>query len=131
MSGVSAMPLSAADLAHLEAEGWVLGKGIIPSRYIAALQQEIEGVVDTQARQMMAQGKIEALHEEAGFLSRAALIYQQHPEIMSVLKGGTHAGKAMFELLTCPVRRRPSPSPPPHPTPAVPLGRHFACAGAA
>ena len=32
------MPLSAADLQHLETEGWVLAKGIIPAAYIHALQ---------------------------------------------------------------------------------------------
>ena len=34
----SEMPLSAADLQHLETEGWVLAKGIIPAAYIHALQ---------------------------------------------------------------------------------------------
>ena len=32
------MPLSAADLQHLELEGWVLAKDVIPPEYIHALQ---------------------------------------------------------------------------------------------
>ena len=102
--GAAMGPLSPFDLERLETEGWVLAKGVIPLRYITALQDEISGVVDRKARELAAEGKVAELHADAGFLTRAALIYEQCPEIMKVLRGGTHAGQAMFDLLTCPAR---------------------------
>lgn len=96
------MPLSAADLQHLEAEGWVLAKDIIPPAYIHALQREIDAVIDAKAAQLAAEGKLTDTHPDAGFLTRAAQIYQQTPEILTPVQGGNHAGQAMYELLTCP-----------------------------
>ena len=66
------------------------------------LQSEIEGVIDATAQELAAEGKITDTHPEADFLTRAALVYQQSPEILAPVTGGTHAGEAMFKLLTCP-----------------------------
>eukprot|EP01043_Picozoa_sp_COSAG02_P073831 COSAG02_NODE_14525_length_1262_cov_1.273431_2_plen_132_part_00 len=102
--GMTPTALSPSDLEQLETEGWVVARGIIPLKCITALQEEISAVVDRKARELHAEGKVKDLHADAGFLTRAALMYEQCPEIMSVLRGGTHAGHAMFDLLTCPVR---------------------------
>ena len=58
-------------------------------------------MIDTKAGELAAEGKVTDTHPEADFLTRAALIYQQSPEILGPVKGGTHAGQAMYELLTC------------------------------
>jgi hypothetical protein len=94
--------LSVAELEHLDREGWVLARGIIPDRYIHGLAHEIDGVIDAKAASLAAAGKLQDTHPDAGFLTRAALLYEQCPEIMTAVQGGTHAGQAMFELLTCP-----------------------------
>lgn len=84
-----------------EREGWLLVKDFIPRGYIVALQAEIERVIDGQARKLFAEGKITDLHEDKDYLTRTAAIWDECPEIWSPVYSGNHAGKAMFELLSC------------------------------
>ena len=92
------MPLSAEELAQLDREGWVLGKGIIPTNLIESLQHEITDVIDGKAAELLAAGKLDDLHRDADFLTRLSLLYAQCPEVMTVVQGGRHAGKAMFQV---------------------------------
>ena len=51
-------PLSADELAHMAREGWVLARGLLPPQVLAAVQAEIEAVVDEAAEQLFAKGKL-------------------------------------------------------------------------
>lgn len=76
-------------------------KDFIPHKYITALQQEIADAIDKQARKLLAEGKITQLHEDKDYLHRTDAIWEECPEIWSPVYSGNHAGKAMFELLSC------------------------------
>ena len=76
-------------------------KDFIPHKYIIALQHEIAAVIDEQARKLLAEGKITQLHEDKDYLHRTAAIWEECREIWNPVYSGNHAGKAMFELLSC------------------------------
>ena len=76
-------------------------KDFIPHKYILALQEEIASVIDETARSLFAEGKITDLHEDKDYLHRTAAIWDECPEIWRPVFSGNHAGKAMFELLSC------------------------------
>ena len=90
-----------SQIATFEREGWLLVKDFIPHKDILALQEEIAGAIDDQARKLQKEGKITELHEDKDYLHRTAAIWDESPEIWNPVFSGNHAGKAMFELLSC------------------------------
>ena len=94
--------LSDQQLDHYHREGYLIAKNVIPSRYIHDLQDEINNVIDEQARRLHAEGEITELHEELGFLQRATELNKQSPKTIHPVYSGNHSGRAMFQLLTCP-----------------------------
>jgi phytanoyl-CoA hydroxylase len=96
------MPLSQSELDTFDEEGWLLAKNVIPHHYIRALQGEIDAAVDEQANKLFEEGKITELHADKGYLQRTSAIWAECPEIWNVVYSGNHAGKAMYQLLTCP-----------------------------
>lgn len=96
------MPLTDAQLEHFHREGYLVAKDIVPQRYIAALQREIDAAIDAQAQKLYASGEITQLHEDLGFLHRAAELSKESDKIIAPVFSGNHSGRAMFELLTCP-----------------------------
>ena len=75
-------------------------------------QDEIDALVDESADELHAEGKIDELHRDLGYLHRTAALYEQCPEIHGKVAGGVGfpapterrptAGKAFFELMTAP-----------------------------
>lgn len=96
------MGLSPEQVAFFRREGYLVAKGVIPRRVIENLQVEITGVIDETARKLLSEGKITDLCEELDFLHRLTALNKQCPEIMGPVMGGSHAGPALFALMTCP-----------------------------
>lgn len=96
------MGLSREQVDFFRREGYLVAKGVIPRNVIEDLQNEIAGVVDETAKKLHAEGKITDLCENLGFLYRLTALQKQSPEIMGPVMGGSHAGPALFALMTCP-----------------------------
>jgi phytanoyl-CoA hydroxylase len=96
------MPLTDEQLEHYHREGYLVARDVIPARYILDLQEEINSVIDEQANKLYAEGEITLLHEELGFLHRAAALSQKSRKVIGPVNGGNFSGPAMFNLLTCP-----------------------------
>ena len=106
------MVLSDAEIVHLRTEGWVLARGVIPQVVGDAVQAEIEAIVDEAADKLHAAGRLPLLHRDLGWLHRLPALFVQCPEIKDIvyrnwgfpLPGARRplAGKALFDLLTCP-----------------------------
>ncbi len=94
--------LTADELAHFRTEGFLVAHQIIPPPVIFAVQDEISRAVDEQARALQAAGKLSDVRADLGFLHRTTALYQQCPDILRPVSNGTHAGPALFRLLTCP-----------------------------
>ena len=94
--------LDQAQIDQFHREGFLIARNVVPLDVIDALQEEINAVIDRQARMLRERGEITELREDAGFLHRAALLYGQSPRILDPLAHGTHTGPAIFNLLTCP-----------------------------
>ena len=95
------MHLTDEQLEHYHREGYLVARDIIPEQYIFDLQEEIDDVIDEQARKLLAEGEISELHEELGFLHRGTELSKQSPKTLGPVQGGNHSGRAMFHLLTC------------------------------
>lgn len=96
------MPLTQEQLKFFDNEGYLVAAGVIPRNYIHSLQDELDQVIDAKAREYKESGEITELYEDLGFLYRASKLHGQCPKILGPVDGGTHAGKAMFALITCP-----------------------------
>lgn len=96
------MGLSNDQVAFFKREGYLVAKNVIPRTVIENLQREISAVVDESARKLFAEGKITDLCENLDFLRRLDAIQKQCPEIMGPVSGGTHAGPALFAMMTNP-----------------------------
>ena len=96
------MPLTDEQLEHYHREGYLVATDVIPERYIHDLQEEISSVIDEQARKLYAEGEITELHEELGFLHRAAELSKESRNVIGPVNGGSLTRCAMFNLLTCP-----------------------------
>lgn len=96
------MSLSREQVEFFRREGYLVAKHVIPRRVIENLQTEIAGVVDETAQKLHRNGKITDLCEGLGFLHRLTALQKQCPEIMGPVSGGSHAGPALFALMTCP-----------------------------
>ena len=94
--------LSKVELEHFDREGFVVVRDVVPGSYIQRLADEISAAIDQQARMLHEEGEITSLHEDLGFLDRATEIYKESTKIFETVYSGSHSGKAMFELLTCP-----------------------------
>ena len=105
-------PLTSSEIEAFHRDGFLVAKSKLPSSIIEAVQQEIEEVVDEAATKLYAEGKLTDLHSDSGFLHRAAKLWEQCPEITSIVASEVGfpqstprrptAGKAFFGLLTAP-----------------------------
>jgi len=96
------MALTPDQIAFFKSQGYLVAKNVIPRPIIESFQAEIAGVIDETARKLHAEGKITDLCENLGFLHRLAALNQQSREIMAPIMGGSHAGPALFALMTNP-----------------------------
>lgn len=96
------MLLTDEQLEHFHREGYLVAQKVIPERYIVDLQEEIDSVIDAEAKKLYAEGEITQLHEELGFLHRATELSKESAKVINPVYSGNHSGRAMFNLLTCP-----------------------------
>ena len=94
--------LDQVQIEQFHREGFLIARNVVPREVIHALQNEIEATIDRQAQMLRDRGEITEMHEDADFLHRATLLHAQSPSILDPLAHGTHAGPAIFNLLTCP-----------------------------
>lgn len=94
--------LSEDQLNFFHTEGYLVAREIIPESYLLNLQDEIAGVIDDTANELQREGKITELREDLDFLHRTTALYDQSTEIIRNINSGSHAGKAIFELIACP-----------------------------
>ena len=94
--------LSEKQLEHFHREGYLVAKGVIPKEHIYSLLDEIDEVIDQQANRLHAEGEIDELHRDLEVLQRAARLFEQSPLILAPVYSGSHSGKAIFRLITCP-----------------------------
>lgn len=82
-------------------EGYLVAQNIIPEPYLANLRIELEAVIEVTAQELHAEGKLTHLHPQLDFLHRATELFKESPEILSNVTSGSHAGQAIFDLITC------------------------------
>ena len=92
--------LTDEQLEFFRTKGYLIAKKIIGESFIFDLQEDIEYVIDAQAKTLQADGKIENLYENLDFLHRATQLHMESPEILSPLT--LYAGKGIFRLIACP-----------------------------
>ena len=87
-------------------EGWVVVPDLFPLETLEPIRDEIGGIVDKTARQLLSDGKIEDLREERSFEERLVALlhdrpetWEQHRKAIEGKAGGGHAGKEMYGLL--------------------------------
>jgi len=69
-----ARSLTAAELQHLDAHGYVIAKGILTQGDFAAFEADYSALIEVKAQELLALGAIAELHVDAPFDRRLALI---------------------------------------------------------
>ena len=94
--------LTQDQLDQFHRDGFLVARNVVPLAVIRDLQEEIDDVIDQQARMLYEGGEVTELHEGLDYLHRAAELFRQSPRILDPVDSGTHSGMAIFRLITCP-----------------------------
>ena len=95
--------LTEEQVQHFTDEGYVMVPDVFTDAEIQPLREEITGVIDSAAREMLAAGKISRTWEEEPFETRLTRVFGECDEILSPIvgrAGGGHSGPAFFEFIT-------------------------------
>lgn len=93
------MQLSAAQIEQFEENGFLIVENALDDADIDPVIADYEGHIDRRARQLLAEGKITQLHEEAPFDKRLALICDESMDIYPEMDIYRLRAKAAFEFL--------------------------------
>lgn len=93
------MKLSPQQVGAFQDEGVLVAENVVTEEDLAPVIAEYQDWIDRRARELQGVGKIQDLHQEAGFEHRTALLYAQSPEIVSGMDIMFMRGTAMFEFL--------------------------------
>ena len=96
------MPLTEQEVLQFREEGVLVAEGILAAADLAPVIAEYERLIDERAAALSASGQITDCFVDAPFDVRAALLYQQSPEILSGIDIMEARGPAMFSFLSCP-----------------------------
>jgi hypothetical protein len=97
--------MSAAQVKHFTEEGWVMVPDVYTDADLQPIRDEITDVIDTAARQLLADGKIEQTYADEPFETRLTRLYQECEEILPPIvgkAGGGHSGRAFFSFIAHP-----------------------------
>jgi len=81
---------------HLREQGFVIVRGLFEPSDLQPVRDELADGIDRRARELLAQGEITELHEDASFETRFGLLMQQSEDIQA------RFGEAMFRQLRHP-----------------------------
>lgn len=93
------MQLSAAQIEQFEKNGFLIVENALDDADIGPVIAEYEGHIDRRAHELLAEGKITQLHEEAPFGKRLALICDESMDIYPEMDIYRLRAKAAFEFL--------------------------------
>ena len=93
------MELSVAQIEEFNEQGFLLLRGVLADSDIDPVIKEYEVHIDRRARELLAEGKISDLHEDAPFDKRLTLICRENNEMYPELDIMHFRGRASFEFL--------------------------------
>ncbi len=93
------MRLTQEQVRAFREEGVLVAEGVVTPDDLAPVIAEYEAWIDRRARQLQAEGKIEALHEGESFTRRFARLYAQSAEIARGMDLMEVRGPAVFAFL--------------------------------
>ncbi|HET6384576.1 MAG TPA: phytanoyl-CoA dioxygenase family protein [Armatimonadota bacterium] len=96
------MSLTQDQVQQFREEGVLVAEDVLCAEDLQPVIQEYEDWIDGRARALQSEGKITALHEEAPFDHRFALLYEQAPEIARGMDIMEMRGPASFAFLRNP-----------------------------
>ena len=94
--------LSAAEVATFQADGFVVGRGILAPADLQPVRDEISAWLGARARQLHAEGKLAELHADADFHTRYGLLMAQCGAIQDGFDVAFLRGAATFEFFRTP-----------------------------
>ncbi len=94
--------LTAEQIEFFNREGYLVAEGIFSDADLQPVIDEINGVIDEKARQMVTAGELSRTYEEEDFEHRLACISKETDKIATAIWNGTLAGPAFFNLIRHP-----------------------------
>ena len=93
------MRLSVEQVEQFNEEGYLIVEGALEDGDLDPVIEEYEAHIDQRSRELLAEGKISELHQDAPFDKRLALISRECSDIYPGLDIMQLRGKATFEFL--------------------------------
>ncbi len=91
--------LSGSQIHDFNKNGYLLVEDVLTPDDLNPLIAEFEGIIDTGAAQLYADGEIDSEFKTEGFDTRLAKITKQSPIVFQKIFSGAHTGPALFHLL--------------------------------
>src|SRR5262245_18956187 len=103
------MSLTKGEREQFQRDGYVVGNGVFDNAAMEPIRRAITSVIDREAVELQAAGKLSSVFREAPFETRLAEMAAASTEAMAVIgtalvgkMGGGFRGAEMFEMLTHP-----------------------------
>ena len=100
------MSLTKTELEHFHKEGYVAKPAIFSEEDLQPIKAAFSEIVDTEAKRIKSEGRLENIHSDAPFGNRLAHISNDNPEAASEIVqavmgpgGGGFKGPALFQML--------------------------------
>ena len=95
--------LSSEQMNFFQSEGYLMVPDVFDRDDLTPLRDELTGVIDAKARQLVREGKLSRPYDEEPFESRLTRVWNECPEIMQPLTGkggGGYSGAELFHVIT-------------------------------